>query len=62
MRKIMGLRYGHDASVALIINGEIIANVALERFTRTKNDGSFPINAIEYCLEEAGIEAGTVAI
>lgn len=54
----MGIRYGHDASVALVIDGQIIANVAEERFTRTKNDGSFPINAIEYCLKEAGIEAG----
>lgn len=57
MRKIMGIRYGHDASVALIIDGKIIANVAEERFTRTKNDGSFPINAIEYCLREAEIDA-----
>ena len=51
------MRYGHDASVALIIDGKIIANVAEERFTRVKNDGSFPINAIEYCLRVAGIEA-----
>jgi len=58
MKKIMGIRYGHDASVALIVGGKIIANVAEERFTRTKNDGSFPINAIEYCLKTAGIEAG----
>jgi len=53
----MGIRYGHDASVALVIDGQIVANVAEERFTRIKNDGSFPINAIEYCLKEAGIEA-----
>ncbi|MDO8969213.1 MAG: carbamoyltransferase N-terminal domain-containing protein, partial [Saprospiraceae bacterium] len=58
MKKIMGIRYGHDASVALVINGQIVANVAEERFTRVKNDGSFPINAIEYCLREARIEAG----
>ena len=60
MKTIMGIRYGHDASAALISDGEIIANVAEERFTRTKNDGSFPINAIEYCLKEAGIEAGNL--
>lgn len=58
MKRIMGIRYGHDASAALVIDGQIIANVAEERFTRTKNDGSFPINAIEYCLKEAGIEIG----
>ena len=26
-----------------------------ERFTRKKHDHSFPVNAIGYCLEEAGI-------
>ncbi|MBN1450069.1 MAG: hypothetical protein JW963_03565 [Anaerolineales bacterium] len=57
MKKIMGIRYGHDASAALVVDGKIIANVAEERFTRTKNDGSFPINAIEYCFRQAGIEA-----
>ena len=56
-RKIMGIRYGHDASVALIVDGKIVANVAEERFTRFKNDGSFPINAIEYCLQTAGISS-----
>ena len=55
MNKILGIRYGHDSSVALIVNGKIIANVAEERFTRFKNDGSFPIHAIEYCLHTAGI-------
>lgn len=56
MKKILGIRYGHDASVALIIDGQIIANVAEERFTRTKNDGSFPINAIKYCFDVSGID------
>jgi len=57
MKIIMGIRYGHDASVAIVIDGQIIANVAEERFTRAKNDGSFPINAIEYCLQAAAIKA-----
>ena len=58
MKRILGICYGHDASAALVIDGQNIANIAEERFTRTKNDGSFPINAIEYCLKEAGIETG----
>jgi len=33
----------------------MIAAVQEERFTRKKHDSSFPINAIEYCLEETGI-------
>lgn len=56
MKNILGIRYGHDASAALIIDGQIIANVAEERFTRIKNDGSFPINAIQYCFDAAEID------
>ena len=52
---ILGIRYGHDASAALIQDGDIVADVSEERFTRTKNDTSFPNNAIGYCLEAGGI-------
>jgi len=55
MSKILGIRHGHDAAASLVINGEIVADVAEERFTRKKNDGSFPENAIRYCFESAGI-------
>src|SRR3972149_4068863 len=57
MKCVMGIRYGHDASATLIVDGRIVANVAEERFTRIKNDGSFPINAIEFCLKGSGFEA-----
>lgn len=53
--KILGLRHGHDASACLVIDGEIVADVAEERFTRKKNDGSFPELAIDFCLKHAGI-------
>ena len=39
-------------------DGEIIAAVQEERFTRKKHDAGFPINAINYCLKEAQISAG----
>ena len=45
----------HDSAACLIKNGEIIAAVQEERFTRKKHDASFPINAINYCLDEARI-------
>ena len=45
----------HDAAAALLRDGEIIAAAQEERFTRKKHDSSFPINAIDYCLSEAGI-------
>lgn len=54
---ILGISaFYHDSAAALIKNGEIIAAVQEERFTRIKNDESFPINSINYCLKEAGIK------
>jgi carbamoyltransferase len=45
----------HNSAAALIRDGEIIAAVEEERFTRVKNDRNFPHRAINYCLEEARI-------
>ena len=45
----------HDSAAALIIDGEIIAAAQEERFSRKKHDPRFPINAINYCLEEGKI-------
>ena len=53
---ILGISaYYHDSAAVIIYNDEIIAAAQEERFTRSKNDKSFPKNAIEYCLNEAGI-------
>ena len=50
----------HDSAAALLCNGDIIAAAQEERFTRKKHDASFPVKAVQYCLEEAGIELGDV--
>ncbi|VAW92806.1 Nodulation protein nolO [hydrothermal vent metagenome] len=56
---ILGISaYYHDSAVALIKDGDIIAAVQEERFTRKKHDAGFPLNGIEYCLKEAGIKVG----
>jgi len=53
---ILGISaYYHDSAAALLANGEILAAVQEERFTRRKHDASFPENAIRYCLAEAGV-------
>ena len=46
----------HDSAAAIIKNDEIIAAAQEERFSRTKHDSRFPVNAINYCIEEAFIE------
>ncbi len=46
----------HDSAAVLLRNGEIIAAVQEERFTRKKNDADFPHNAICYCLRKHNID------
>ena len=54
---ILGISaYYHDSAASIIIDGEIIAAAHEERFTRKKQDSSFPINAAKYVLSEARID------
>ena len=59
---ILGVHCGHDSSAAIVVDGVIIADVAEERFTRIKNDTSFPINAINYCLKRANITSKEIDV
>ena len=53
---ILGISaYYHDSAACLIKDGEIVAAVQEERFTRVKHDSTFPSHSITYCLNEAGI-------
>jgi carbamoyltransferase len=53
---ILGISaYYHDSAAALVRDGEIVAAVQEERFTRIKHDYRFPSHALQYCLMEAGI-------
>lgn len=59
--QILGVSaFYHDSAAALIQDGEVTAAAQEERFTRKKQDSGFPALAIDYCLEEAGIELGDV--
>ena len=61
MTAILGISaFYHDSAAALIIDGEIIAAVQEERFTRKKHDSSYPVNAINYCLSEARLSLAQV--
>jgi carbamoyltransferase len=56
---ILGISaYYHDSAAAFVRDGEIVAAAQEERFTRKKHDNRFPSNAVQYCLEAAGIVAG----
>jgi carbamoyltransferase len=59
---ILGISaYYHDSAAALLRNGEILAAAQEERFTRKKQDPSFPANAVRYCLQHAGISLADVS-
>lgn len=52
---ILGISaFYHDSAAAIIQNGKIIAAAQEERFTRKKHDESFPLNAVQFCLNYAG--------
>lgn len=54
---ILGISaYYHDSAAVILIDGEIVAAAQEERFTRIKHDSGFPVNAIKYVLDEAGME------
>ena len=52
---------GHDSAAALVVDGELVAAAAQERFSRKKHTGELPIDAIQFCLREASIGLGDVA-
>jgi carbamoyltransferase len=55
--KILGISaHYHDSAAALVIDGMPVAAVQEERLSRRKNDAAFPLLAIEWCLDHAGIE------
>lgn len=61
MTAILGISaFYHDSAAAIVVDGKIIAAAQEERFTRRKHDPKFPLNAIEYCLEEAGLNPNEI--
>jgi carbamoyltransferase len=56
----LGVNYSqmHDSSACLVRDGELLFAVAEERISRQKHDARFPQNAIQACLDCAGVTAG----
>ena len=52
---ILGLTTLGDSAASLIRDGELIAAVEEERFSRVKHHSGFPYKAIQFCLDQAGI-------
>ena len=53
--RVYGIARGMDAAAALVIDGKLVAAAEQERFNGKKHTGAFPIDAIEFCLSQAGV-------
>lgn len=58
---ILGLTTLGDSAATLIKDGEMVAAIEEERFSRKKHHSGFPYKAIQYCLDYAGITLKDVA-
>jgi len=55
--KILGISaHYHDSAAALVVDGLPRSAVQEERLSRRKNDAAFPARAIEWCLEQGGVD------
>jgi carbamoyltransferase len=58
---ILGISaYYHDSAACMVVDGRLVAAAQEERFTRKKHDAGFPINSINYCIQEAGLQPDDV--
>ena len=59
--RVLGIScFYHDSAACIIEDGKVIAAAQEERFTRVKHDKSFPLNAINYCLEACKIDINSL--
>ena len=58
---VLGINAFHgDVAAVLLRDGELVAALEEERFTRVKHSAGFPVAAIRRCLEIAGISGNQV--
>ncbi|MFD4629001.1 carbamoyltransferase [Streptomyces sp. NPDC058284] len=53
---------GHDAAVALSVDGELVAAVEEERLNREKKTSDFPANSLRWCLNTADVRLDQVDV
>src|SRR5438094_1426047 len=46
----------HDSAAALVVDGVPVCAVQEERLSRRKHDAAFPVAAIGWCLDHAGLD------
>lgn len=59
-REEIRISQGMDAAAALICDGGVVSAAAEERYNLQKHSHKFPINAMRFCLQKAGIDISDV--
>jgi carbamoyltransferase len=63
MSVILGINAYHaDSSACILRDGELLAAVEEERFNRIKHWAGLPVDAVRYCLREAGVTFDGVSV
>ena len=58
---ILGISaFYHDSAACLLSDGEVVAAVQEERFSRIKHDAGFPRQSVQACLDMAGVDISDV--
>jgi carbamoyltransferase len=61
VKYILGISaFYHDSAACILKDGEIIAAVQEERFTRIKHDASYPYNAIKFVLDYTNLKLSEI--
>lgn len=53
--KILGVNFSNDSAASIVVDGVVVGAAVEERFSRIKHDGAFPRQAVQWCLDEAGL-------
>lgn len=56
----LGLSNMRDAAAALFEDGRVVAAEEEERFVRIEHVAALPVQAIRYCMEEAGVRLSDI--
>jgi carbamoyltransferase len=58
--KILGITNGYTSGACIIVNNKLKASVSEERFSRKKQDNSWPEKSIEYVLKSQNLTLNTI--
>jgi len=56
----LGINWEQNSTASLMIDGKIVGCISEERFTRKKNDESYPYNSINWLLKEFNIKKNDI--